>query len=104
KGAIMGALAPVLTPTDPGERRCATVFFEPISHHRADKMVGNESMSADLAAEMRRKGGFRSRATHRRDAARVEGQDTRLAAGSALVRAALVAAVTVPDTWSITEH
>ena len=28
----MGALAPVLTPTEAGERRCVTVFFEPIGH------------------------------------------------------------------------
>lgn len=104
KGAIMGALAPILTPTTPGERRCATVFFEPIAHHQADKMVGGESMSADLAAEIRQRAGFRQRASHRRDAARVDGQDIRLAAGSALVRVAVVAAVTVPNTWPITEH
>ncbi|KQS54578.1 hypothetical protein ASG36_20640 [Geodermatophilus sp. Leaf369] len=104
KGAVMGALAPVLMPTAAGERRCATVFFEPISHTKADRMVSNESMSSELATEMRRRGGFRSRATHRRDAARVEGQDVRLAQGNALVRVALAVSVTVPGTWSITEY
>ena len=73
KGAVMGALAPVFTPTTAGERRSVTVFFEPISHDKADRMVGNESMSADLAAEMRRKSGFKVRASHRRDAARGRG-------------------------------
>lgn len=104
KGAVMGALAPVFTPTTAGERRSVTVFYEPISHAKADRMVGNESMSSELAAEVRRKSGFKVRATHRRDAARVEGQDVRLADGNALVRIAIAAAVTVPDTWSITDY
>jgi hypothetical protein len=104
KGAVMGALAPVFTPTTAGERRSVTVFFEPIAHHTADRMVGSESMSADLAAEVRRKSGFKVRAAHRRDAARVDSQDVRLADGNALVRVAIAAAVTVPNTWSITDY
>lgn len=103
KGAVMGALAPVFTPTAVGERRSVTVFFEPISASKADRMVGSESMSSELASEMRRKSGFKVRASHRRDAARVEGQDVRLADGNALVRVAIAAAVTVPNTWSITD-
>ncbi|HEX8093486.1 SCO6880 family protein [Jatrophihabitans sp.] len=104
KGAVMGALAPVFTPTAAGERRSVTVFFEPISHGKADRMVGAESMSADLSAELRRKSGFKVRASHRRDAARVEGQDVRLADGNALVRVGIAAAVTVPNTVSITDY
>ncbi|MHA3700736.1 SCO6880 family protein [Jatrophihabitans sp. YIM 134969] len=104
KGAIMGALAPVFTPTTAGERRSVTVFFEPVPAAKADRIVGNESMSSELATEIRRKGGFKVRAAHRRDAARVEGQDVRLADGNALVRVAIAASVTVPNTWSITDY
>jgi hypothetical protein len=104
KGSVMGALAPVLMPTTAGERRCATVFIEPISHAKADRMIGSESMSSEMASEIRRRGGFRVRATHRRDAARVEGRDERVAQGNALIRVALAVAVTVPDTWSITDY
>lgn len=104
KGAVMGALAPVFTPTTAGERRSVTVFFEPIPHHKADRMVGGDSMSAEIASELRRKTGFKVRAAHRRDAARVEGQDVRLADGNALVRVAIAAAVTVPNNWSITDY
>jgi hypothetical protein len=104
KGAVMGALAPVFAPTTAGERRSVTVFYEPISHAKADRIVGADSMSAELAAEVRRKSGFKIRAAHRRDAARVAGQDVRLADGNALVRVAIAAAVTVPNTWSITDH
>ncbi len=104
KGAVMGALAPMLTPTTAGERRSATVFFEPISSAKADRLVGNESMSSEMATEIRRRGGFQVRASHRRDAARVEGQDVRLAEGNALVRVGIAAAVTVPGTWSIIDY
>jgi len=104
KGAVMGALAPVCTPTTAGERRSVTVFFEAVPAHKADRLVGAEAMSADLAAEIRRRGGFRDRAAHRRDAARVEGQDFRLAGGSALVRVGIAAAVTVPNTWAISDY
>ena len=104
QGAITGALAPAFTPTQAGERRCVTVFYEPMPRRRADRLVGRESMSAGTAEEMRARLGFRTRAGHRRDAARVEGQDVRLAEGKALVRVAVVAAVTVPSAWSVTEH
>jgi hypothetical protein len=101
RGAVMGALAPVLTPTTAGERRCLTVFFEPLAHQAADRLVGRESMSASTAAEVRTRMGFRTRAAHHRDAARVQGQDVRLAGGRALVRVGVAVAVTVPTTWAV---
>jgi hypothetical protein len=104
QGAVMGALAPVFAPAQAGERRCVTVFYEPMPRHRADRLVGRESMSAGTAAEMRARLGFRSRAAHRRDAARVEGQDVRLAEGKALVRVAVAAAVTVPSSWPVLDY
>lgn len=103
RGAVMGALAPVLSPTVAGERRSMTVFYEPVGAATADRLVGAEAMSADLAAELRRRGGFRTRATHNRDDARIAGQDARLAEGSALLRVAAAVAVTVPDTWPIAD-
>jgi len=104
QGALMGALAPVFTPSVAGERRSVTVFFEPVSRDKADRMVGRDSMSAGTAAEMRNRLGFQTRAAHRRDAARVQDADVRLASGRSLVRAAVAAAVTVPSTWSISDH
>lgn len=104
KGAIMGALAPVFTPTEAGERRSVTVFFEPLGRHKADRIVGRDSLSAGTAAEMRARMGFQTRAAHRRAAARVAGQDVRLADGKALVRVAVAAAVTVPDSWAIADY
>ncbi|MGN6605579.1 MAG: SCO6880 family protein [Jatrophihabitans sp.] len=104
KGAVLGALAPLLAPSSSGERRSATVFFEPIPAHRADRLVGADALSADLANEVRLRSGFRLRAAHRLDASRVASQDQRLADGSALVRVAVAAAVTIPSTSSIVDH
>ena len=101
QGALMGALAPVFTPSVAGERRSVTVFFEPVARAKADRMVGRDSISAGTAAEMRHRMGFQSRATHRRDAARVQDADIRMASGRSLVRTAVAVAVTVPSTWSI---
>jgi uncharacterized small protein (DUF1192 family) len=104
QGALMGALAPVFTPTVAGERRSVTVFYAPISRHAADRLVGRDQMSAGTAAELRARMGFATRAVHRRDAQRLDAADTRLAAGKALVRVGIAAAVTVPSHWPITEH
>ena len=66
----MGALAPVLAPSTAGERRCLTVFFEPIDGRRADRIVGGEQLSTELTAQLRARAGFRIRAAQRRDADR----------------------------------
>jgi hypothetical protein len=97
QGAVLGAVAPVLAPTAAGERRCLTVFFQPLPRVRADQLVGREEMSATTGTELRHRFGFRTRARQRRDTARVTGQDDKLARGRALVRVA-AAAVTVPST------
>lgn len=103
KGAVMGALAPVLAPSTPGERRSLTVFFEMVDAHRADRLVGAEQLSTELAAQLRARAGFRIRAVQQRDAERVAGQDDRLAEGNALVRVGAVAAVTVEADASISD-
>ncbi len=104
RGAVMGALAPVLTPTSVGERRCVTIFFAPIQAQHADRLVGRAAMSSTSAAEVRHRLGFTSRAAHQRDASRVADTDAQLAGGRALVRTAAVACVTVPSTWPVEDH
>jgi hypothetical protein len=104
QGAVLGALAPLFVPTVAGERRCVTVFFQPLPHARATRLVGREEMSATTGNEIRYRMGFRTRARQRRDTARVSGQDEKLAVGRALVRSAATAAVTVPATWPVSEY
>ena len=104
QGAVMGALAPLFVPTTPGERRCVTVFFQPLALAKATKLVGREEMSATTGNEIKARMGFRQRARQRRDTERIGGQDEKLAAGRALVRPAVAACVTVPQGWPIIEH
>ncbi len=103
-GAVLGALAPVLVPTQAGERRCLTVFLAPLPLQRAARLVGREEMSATTGNELRARMGFRQRARQRRDTERIGAADEKLAAGRALVRPALAACVTVPATWPVAEH
>jgi hypothetical protein len=104
QGAVLGALAPVLVPTTAGERRCLTVFFQPLPLARATRLVGREQMSAATGNEMRARMGFRQRARQRRDTERVGAAEEKLTAGRALVRVSAAACATVPATWPVAEH
>lgn len=104
KGAVMGALAPIVAPGVPGERRCMSVFYEALPRHRADKKIGKDAMKKELANELRERGGFRTRASDRRDRRQVAERDENFAEGFALVRCTAVASVTVPRQWSISQY
>ena len=99
QGAVLGALAPVLTPTEAGERRSLTVYFAPVSAHAADKMTGREEMSAVTGSELRRRTGRLERAKERRAVRQVKATDEKLARGRSLVRAYAAVSVTVPSNW-----
>jgi hypothetical protein len=103
RGAILGALAPVLAPTTPGERRALTVFFPAMGQGRADKLTQRAEMSAITGDELRRATGRLARAKQRRAQARAAGLDEKLAKGRALVRPCAAATVTVPNTWAVSE-
>jgi len=104
RGALLGALAPVLVPTTPGERRSLTVFFPALGQGRADRLSQRAEMSAITGAELRRATGRLARARERRAQARALGLDEKLAKGRALVRACAAATVTVPSTWAPAEY
>ena len=103
RGAILGALAPVLTPSAPGERRALTVFYPAMGQSRADKLSQRAEMSAITGSELRRATGRLARAKQRRTDARAMGLDEKLAKGRALVRPCAAATVTVPNTWAVAE-
>jgi len=103
RGAILGALAPVLAPTTPGERRCLTVFYPAMSQARADRLSQRAEMSAITGSELRRATGRLARAKQRRAEGRALGLDEKLAKGRALVRPCAAATVTVPNTWQVSE-
>lgn len=103
RGAILGALAPVLAPTTPGERRALTVFYPAMGQGRADRLSQRAEMSAITGSELRRATGRLARAKQRREQRRAMGLDEKLAKGRALVRPCAAATVTVPNTWAVSE-
>ena len=104
QGAMMGALAPLYTPTTVGERRSVTIFYHPLSRARAERAVTHADTAAEAGRFLSTKYGFKVRARQRNTGRRVAEQDERLAKGHALVRTAVVAAVTVASPWSASEH
>jgi hypothetical protein len=104
KGAVMGALARALVPSQVGERRALTVFFRPLGQAVADRTTGRAEMSATMAAEVRRKVGRVERARERRAVERVHETDEKLERGRSLVRLSSVLAVTVPAAWNAQDY
>ena len=100
----MGALAPVLTPSDPGERRSLAVVYPIVSRRSADRKTATSEWAADLGEELRVKAKVKQRAKSRAETAKVRGLDGKLASGHALVRPYAVVAVTVPKTQRVAEY
>ena len=104
RGAVIGALAPVLVPTEPGERRSLMVAFPILAASTADRQTANAEWAADMGETLRTKAGVKTRAREQQAAARTRGLDAKLASGHALVRPYAVATVTVPKTARIAEY
>mgnify|MGYP000906052908 CR=1 FL=1 len=104
KGAALGALAPVLVPSEPGERRSLVVAFPLLRQTTADRQSANSEWAADMGASLRAKAGVKLRARQRADAAKTYQLDDKLARGHALTRPYAVATVTVAKTARITEY
>lgn len=99
KGARLGALARVLVPSQPGERRALTVLYRPVSQHAAERATGRAEMSAAMGAEMRRKIGRVERARDRAAVDQLHTRDLKLQRGRSLIKVASAVSVTVPAAW-----
>ena len=104
KGAVMGALAPVLTPSEAGERRSFLVAYPILQQTAADRRTANSEWAADLGEELRHKAKIKQRARSRNETAKARGVDAKLARGNALTRPYAVCTVTVPKTARIAEY
>lgn len=100
KGAVMGALARALVPSQIGERRALTVFYRPVGQGVADRSTSRAEMSAAMAAEMRRKVGRVERARDRRAVEELHVTDEKLERGRSLVKVSSAISVTVPAVWN----
>ena len=103
KGAVMGALAPILTPSEAGERRSFMVAFPILAASKADRHSGNSEWAADTSQALRARLGMKMRARQRDEAAKAHGMDAKLAHGNAMTRPYAVCTVTVPKTARVTE-
>ena len=104
KGARMGALARVLVPSQPGERRSMTVLYRPVSQRAADRSTGRAQMSTVMAGTLREKIGRVERAKDRSSAENLAKRDEKLERGRSLVKVASVVSVTVPATWNVQDY
>ena len=103
KGAAMGALAPVLTPTQPGERRSVVVAFPILRASAADRQSASSEWAADMGEGLAAKAKVKPRTRAVDEAAKIRGLDRKLARGSSLTRPYAVATVTVPKTVAVAE-
>ncbi len=104
RGAILGALAPVLVPGTPGERRCFTAYYPLVSDRRASRSSASAEISAATGGALRKRLGQQTRARQRRNEAQTHAVDAKLARGRAMIRPAAVASGTVPRTWSVDDY
>jgi hypothetical protein len=104
QGAVLGALAPVLTPTTAGERRSFLVAYPILSSTKATRASASSQWAADMGAALRDKAKMRQSTTSRDDADQVRVLEAKLARGAAMTRPYAVCTVTVPKTARIAEH
>ena len=103
RGACLGALAPVLTPSEPGERRSYTVVFPILPFSRADRQTASGEWAADMGEGLRGRLQIRQRSRDRANVNRAHRLDAKLASGHALTRPYAVACVTVAKTMRVAE-
>ena len=104
KGAVMGALAPVLTPTQPGERRSVLVAYPILTASAANRQSATSEWAADMGDGLRTKAKVKPRTKAVDEADKVRGLDRKLARGNALTTPYAIATVTVPKTARISEY
>ena len=104
RGAVIGALGPVLAPTTPGERRALVVAFPILARTRASRAAASSEWAADMGQALRERAGVKQTTRLRDEAHRVRSREAKLSRGSALVRPYAVCTVTVAKTARIAEY
>lgn len=103
KGAVLGALAPVLTPTEPGERRSVLVAFPILAQGKAERATANREWAADMGQGLRERARMRTTTKVRDAATQVRALEAKQARGGAVTRPYAVCTVTVPKTARVSE-
>lgn len=103
KGAVMGALAPMLTPTEPGERRSFVVSYPIMRQSVANRQSASSEWAADIGEALRDKAKVKQRTKALDEAEKVRGLDRKLARGNSMTEPYAVCTVTVPKTLRVGE-
>ena len=98
KGAAMGALAPVLSAHQDGERRSFMVCYPLVPPGRADRQSANSEFGADLGQSLRVAARMKQRTKDVDESEKVRRLESKLARGNSLTVPYAVATVTVPKT------
>ena len=99
----MGALAPVLTPTEPGERRSYLVAYPILKQSTAARQSATGEWMADLGGALRAKAKVKQGTKALDEAGKVRALEAKLARGNSLTRPYAVCTVTVPKTARVAE-
>lgn len=103
RGAVIGAMAPILTPAHPGERRTLAVFYPVLSASEATRAAASAQWSADLGQALRDKARVRQTTKVADAAAQSRSLEAKAARGRSITQPYAVATVTTPKTARIEE-
>lgn len=104
RGAVMGALAPILTPADAGERRSFLVCLPISSARKAARVSASQEWKNDMGQGIRERIKRRASAKTTHDEAKSRAFEAKIATGGALIRPYAIATVTVGQNDSIIEY
>ena len=104
KGAVMGALARALVPSQVGERRALTVFFRPVGRPSPTARPAVRRCRPRWRPRYDARSGRVERARERRAVEQVHETDEKLERGRSLVRLSSALAVTVPAAWNAQDY
>ncbi|GIG23316.1 hypothetical protein Cch01nite_40400 [Cellulomonas chitinilytica] len=104
RGALLGALAPVLTPSAPGERRSVLVAYPISSQSKAARRSSSSEWVADLGQGLRQRARVRESTKDRDAVTQVRAREAKVSRGSALIQPYAVCTVTAPKTARISEY
>ncbi|WP_298891648.1 SCO6880 family protein [uncultured Serinicoccus sp.] len=103
KGAAIGALAPILSTQQDGERRALMVCYPIVPAGQAARRSTNSEFAADLGEELNARARRRVSTRSRDEVDKVRRIESKLARGNSLTEPYAVATVTVPKTVSAAE-
>lgn len=104
KGAVLGALAPVLAPSGPHQRRSLLAVYPILSQAKATRSSASGQWAADMGAALRHRAGVKTGTKANDEAEQVRSLEVKLARGHAMTRPYAVCTVTAAKTERIGEH